>query len=148
MIDKFTDQHAFLSNFYPAPVRGYEDTDVEYPTVEHAYQAAKTLSEGERMMIRACSTPGKAKRMGQRITIRPDWLKRRNGVMLALVGKKFHPGSQLWDKLVATGIEELVEGNNWGDTYWGICNGVGQNVLGRQLMYLRDRDWSNGVQDG
>ena len=33
--------------------------------------------------------------------------------------------------------EELVEGNYWGDTFWGICNGEGTNWLGILLMAER-----------
>jgi predicted NAD-dependent protein-ADP-ribosyltransferase YbiA (DUF1768 family) len=33
---------------------------------------------------------------------------------------------------------ELIEGNWWGDTYWGVCNGVGENHLGKLLMKIRD----------
>lgn len=44
----------------------------------------------------------------------------------------------LREKLLATGDAELVEGNTWGDRFWGVCNGVGQNWLGRLLMQVRD----------
>jgi predicted NAD-dependent protein-ADP-ribosyltransferase YbiA (DUF1768 family) len=39
--------------------------------------------------------------------------------------------------LKATGDEELVEGNWWNDTFWGVCNGVGENNLGKLLMKIR-----------
>ena len=45
---------------------------------------------------------------------------------------------QLADWLLETGDEELVEGNTWSDTTWGVCNGVGENKLGRLLMIVRD----------
>ena len=38
---------------------------------------------------------------------------------------------------MATGDAELVEGNTWNDTYWGVCNGVGHNHLGKILMQVR-----------
>jgi predicted NAD-dependent protein-ADP-ribosyltransferase YbiA (DUF1768 family) len=37
---------------------------------------------------------------------------------------------ELCKKLLATGEEELVEGNYWNDTYWGVCKGIGENHLG------------------
>ena len=43
----------------------------------------------------------------------------------------------LKEKLLATGNEELVEGNWWGDQYWGICDGIGKNKLGKLLMKVR-----------
>lgn len=50
---------------------------------------------------------------------------------------KFTQNPNLAAKLVA--LEgEIVEINEWYDTFWGVCNGVGQNWLGRLLMELRD----------
>ena len=34
--------------------------------------------------------------------------------------------------------QELVEGNTWGDKVWGVCDGVGENNLGKTLMRIRD----------
>ena len=45
---------------------------------------------------------------------------------------------ELRSLLLATGNEELVEGNWWRDTYWGVCEGVGQNKLGKLLMQVRE----------
>ena len=45
---------------------------------------------------------------------------------------------ELRDALLATGDAELVEGNTWGDVYWGVCGGRGRNQLGRTLMRVRD----------
>ena len=59
-------------------------------------------------------------------------------LMRPLLKKKFdnnHP--ELQQKLLATGDEELVEGNYWGDTIWGVCEGVGENHLGKMLMEIR-----------
>lgn len=49
----------------------------------------------------------------------------------------FH--SDLRKKLLATGDAELVENNTCGDVFWGICDGVGENHLGKILMLVRDR---------
>lgn len=32
---------------------------------------------------------------------------------------------------------ELIEGNTWGDRIWGVCDGVGENRLGKILMRVR-----------
>lgn len=40
--------------------------------------------------------------------------------------------------LLKTGDEELVEGNTWGDTFWGVCKGKGRNELGKILMKVRE----------
>jgi len=57
--------------------------------------------------------------------------------MADIVYQKFLQNPELRDKLLATNDAYLVEGNNWKDTYWGICNGVGENWLGRILMIVR-----------
>lgn len=38
-----------------------------------------------------------------------------------------------------TGESILIEKNTWGDTYFGVCNGVGENNLGKDLMSIRYR---------
>ena len=45
---------------------------------------------------------------------------------------------ELREQLLSTGDQELVEGNWWRDFYWGVCNGVGDNNLGKLLMKIRD----------
>lgn len=134
MIDSFRGEHAFLSNFFYAPVAFDGD---EYPTVEHAYQAAKTLDLTWQYDIRSAPTPGEAKRRGRLAPLDPTWEQRKLRVMGALVRRKFErPHLRGW--LLATGDSELVEGNAWGDTFWGVCGGAGENHLGKILMRVRD----------
>lgn len=134
-ITSFSGPHRFLSNFYPSDV---VLDDHEYATVEHAYQAAKTTSPQERDRVRRARTAGSAKHLGRRVTMRPDWDAVKLEVMKRLLRQKFRPGSTLAARLVATGGSELVEGNYWGDTYWGQCPvGTGYNHLGRLLMQVR-----------
>lgn len=133
-ITSFKDDYAFLSNFFTASVT-YEGVD--YPTVEHAFQAAKTLDLEERDRIAKSPTPGKAKRLGQKVTLRSDWDKLRVSVMEELVRQKFQKPS-LRLRLLATEDVELVEGNLWGDVFWGVSNGQGRNELGKILMRVRE----------
>ncbi|WP_242837734.1 NADAR domain-containing protein [Ruminococcus albus] len=44
----------------------------------------------------------------------------------------------LQKKLLATGGEELVEGNDWNDRIWGKVNGQGENRLGIIFMKVRE----------
>ena len=135
MIRTFLYQHRFLSNFWPAEVK--LDGAV-YPTVEHAYQAAKTTDSAWREMIRAASNPGEAKKLGRNAPLREGWDDIKLEIMRTLVWQKFEdPYLRL--KLLATGDQALIEGNTWGDTFWGVCNGVGENHLGLILMNIRDR---------
>lgn len=134
MIEKFSKIHAFLSNFYPSPIiwEGHE-----YATVEHAYQAAKTLNLEEKEDIRLAPTAAIAKRLGRQAKVRSNWDTVKVGVMRELLARKFAVGSVLSSLLLDTKDEELKEGNWWGDTFWGVCNGKGENWLGKLLMERR-----------
>lgn len=134
LINSFRGEFFFLSNFYPVII--WND-GIRYPSAEHAYQAAKTLVRTERVAIAECATPGQAKRMGRKVTLRPDWDSVKLVVMKRIVTRKFSVPS-LAQRLKATSSAHIVEGNTWGDRYWGVCNGVGANHLGRILMEVRD----------
>ncbi len=136
MISSFTGKYRFLSNFYGAPA-DYEG--VCYPTVEHAYQAAKTLDEGLRHVVCGLLTPGAAKRFGQRLSLRPGWEEIKLGIMEDLVWSKFSVDRRLAGKLLRTKDAVLAEGNTWGDDFWGVYSSKGQNHLGKILMRVRDR---------
>jgi N-glycosidase YbiA len=133
MIESFSGEHAFLSNF--ALVRVSLD-NVVYPSVEHAYQAAKTDNLALRMKICAALSAARAKAIGKSIPLRADWNKVKLNIMLDLVRQKF-AHKDYRHQLLATGDQRLVEGNWWGDTFWGVCRGKGENHLGRILMRVR-----------
>jgi ribA/ribD-fused uncharacterized protein len=133
-ITSFRGPDHFLSNFYPCFITVEDEV---YPTVENAYQASKTLDEPTRRDF-IYLTPMDAKRYGKEITIRADWECIKLDVMEGLLKQKFKVGSDLAQKLMNTGEEELVEGNHWHDTYWGQCPlGNGENHLGKLLMKVR-----------
>jgi ribA/ribD-fused uncharacterized protein len=135
MINDFSGQFRFLSNFYPCWVNfdGHE-----YPSVEHAYQAAKTTDEQLRLMfMEPIMTSAEAKKAGRRLKIRPDWEEVKIPIMRDLLREKFKQ-LKFKELLLSTGNEELVEGNWWGDTFWGVCKGEGQNWLGKLLMEVRN----------
>lgn len=132
-IDNFIGEYRFLSNFAPSPI---EVDGLEYSTVEHAFQALKTENPTEREIVRAARTPGQAKKLGRRVTLRADWDTARIRVMKMLLEKKF-ANKVLRAELLATGEAELVEGNYWNDTFWGVCRGRGANNLGKLLMEVR-----------
>lgn len=135
-ITSFQNQHRWLSNFFPSIVSFASGT---YPTVEHAYQASKTRDAKQRDQIRLTATPGQAKRLGRYVTLRDDWDEVKLIIMHNLVWVKFTRHPTLTQLLLDTGGVKLIEGNNWGDTYWGMCNGIGQNQMGRILMNIRDK---------
>lgn len=133
VIDRFNGDYRFLSNFFMVKVYIH---NVEYRSVEHAYQASKTLDPDERAKIQAAETASEAKRLGQKVTMRPCWDQIKVSVMEMLLIQKFsHPSLARW--LLETGDQELVEGNTWGDRFWGKVKGQGQNNLGKLLMKIR-----------
>jgi ribA/ribD-fused uncharacterized protein len=105
-----------------------------YPTVEHAFAAAKSLDPLEREQIRLAPRPGEAKRLGRQVALRPGWDDLRVEVMRELLARKFAVGSKLAEWLLATEDAALVEGNTWGDRFLGVCRGQGRNQLGRLLV--------------
>lgn len=149
VISRFLNRHWVFSNFYPAIVV-FENED--YPTAEHAFQAAKTLDPIVRRRISRAATPGIAKRIGQSVELRPMWDDIKLDVMKMILRSKFED-SELREDLLATGDAVLIEGNTWGDRFWGACIGpdatlprwddgsgyiYGENHLGHLLMELRD----------
>lgn len=133
-ISSFHGEHFFLSNFYPFELVWDGAT---YPTVEHAYQASKTEDPALRRDIAHAGTPGGAKRMGRSVPLRPDWEDVKLDIMRQLIRLKFKD-LDLRAALLTTGSSYLIEGNTWGDTYWGKCRGAGTNWLGEILMLVRD----------
>lgn len=134
-IDRFSGEYRFLSNFYPCDII-YEGE--VYASVEHAYQAAKTKDPFERKVIQRQETPGRAKREGQHVTLAKGWDSAKVLVMEDLLRQKFNYPS-LREKLYNTKGHDLIEGNDWGDTFWGEVDGVGQNHLGKLLMKIREK---------
>lgn len=131
----FNGTHRFLSNFFPATV---EYDGLEYPSTEHAYQAAKTEDPAQRRRIREVQKPGEAKRLGKQVKMRTDWEKIKIDVMRDLVRQKFSKHKDLREKLLETGDAYIEETNSWNDTFWGVCKGKGQNWLGKILMEVRE----------
>lgn len=143
--------HLPLSNFYVH--NGW--------TVEHEYQAAKTFNFADALRIRTAPTPGQAKRLGRKVKLREDWEEIKDSIMWVCLQAKFSI-PELRDYLLNTGSAVLIEGNDWGDREWGACypkgnreiddapedhrwtreDGVvlvGRNMLGRQLMVIREQ---------
>ena len=145
MIDKFEGRYAFLSNFYPCTI---EYQGIFYPSVEHMYVAMKVNNQqlingmyytpnDFREMISKIKTAGEAKRIGRKVKLRTGWEDTKLKVMNWAVREKFKD-EKLSELLLSTGDEELVESNWWGDVFYGVCNGIGENHLGKILMKVRE----------
>jgi len=132
VILSFTGSHRFLSNFFIEP---------DGTHVEREYQAQKCANYDDIEQF-AKLTPGQAKRLGRRVKIRDDWEAVKVETMRMLVWQKFVDHDELAERLLATGVSLLVEGNNWGDRFWGRVNdgmGTGENWLGKILMETREQ---------
>lgn len=139
-VNTFTGKYAFLSNFHMCEVE-YEG--MKYPSVEHAYQAAKTLDLNDRRTISLLPFPVDAKRAGRLVVLREDWDGIKNDVMWKLLLYKFTIHHELGWLLISTENMQLVEVNYWHDNYWGYCTcdmcstKQHHNVLGKILMQVR-----------
>ena len=135
MISSFRDEYFFLSNFYPVEIKL---DGIVYPNAETAFQAQKTLDVEERRKFSMLKNPVQAKRLGRKVKLRDDWEEVKLDIMTEIVSQKFLQHPHLIEMLLQTGDEELVEGNKWGDRFWGVCKGKGENHLGKILMKIRD----------
>lgn len=131
-ISEFKGEYFFLSNFYSADVtyRG-----ITYKNNEAAFQAMKCPEVASSF---SSLNPSEAKRLGRRVKLRPDWEAVKEDVMRKVCFAKFFQNYDLMERLLATAPAELIEGNDWGDKEWGVCDGEGNNKLGKILMEIRD----------
>lgn len=148
-IREFQGEYRWLSNFWPAPIMYNK---ILYPSAEHAYQASKTDNVMDKQHI--CTlTAGQAKRYARTLRLIDNWENIKVNVMREIVLLKFIMNKDLRDKLLATGDATLIEGNTWGDTFWGVCKGRGNNMLGNILMDVRgilhvgEHDESDGGEE-
>lgn len=143
MINKFREEHSFLSNFYTLTnpiVYGW----MVARTSEHFFVALKTTNEALRRWILEAGNAAEAKKRGRQITLRPDWDTGfdKTAMHLALI-LKFSANENLRSRLIDTGNKRLIEGNWWHDNKWGDCECIrcstiqGQNVLGNLLTQVR-----------
>ena len=85
-ISLFRGEHRFLSNFYQSPLV-YEG--LCYCNAEAAFQAAKATDPAERVKYTLVKNPVRAKQMGRRENLRPDWDAVAYDVMDAILHVKF-----------------------------------------------------------
>lgn len=133
VIDTFDRDYEFLSNFYPCDVT-YKG--ITYPSSEAAFHAQKTTDIYQQARF-TTMTPSEAKRAGRKLDLRSDWEDIKYQIMYDIVLQKFVQNERLQKWLLNTEDAELIEGNWWGDKYWGVCHGIGQNNLGKILMDVR-----------
>lgn len=140
---RFRDEYYFLSNMYPCDITlTICGVDYTFSCVEAAFQAHKEMSRiNEFVGINGFE----AKKLGRKVNIFADWgctahwNRRRVGIMRIILMYKFDQHPDLLEKLLAID-GPIVEENTWNDTFWGVCNGKGENQLGELLMEIRDKE--------
>lgn len=153
--DKSGDKHRFLSNFYPCdvtlPAEDVKQKDgsisslpaMKFTSTETAYMAWKTTNLSVRKKIQNLS-PADAKELthSDDFILRDDYSDDgRIHTMLILVEQKFSKeNSNLRTMLLETDNKTIIEGNIWGDDFFGLDleTGEAKNYLGKILMYVRD----------
>lgn len=132
----FFGEYRYLSNFEVCDV--WFDGNL-YGSSESAYMSAKTLDFilREKFTKQSGIIPKEAKKLGREIPLRSDWEEVKYEVMASVVFDKFYRNKELRNKLLSTGNKYLEETNHWKDVYWGVCDGVGENNLGKLLMSIR-----------
>lgn len=154
VVKEFVGDYSFLSNFHMAD---FMWRNVRFPTAEHAFAYAKGFCatspedcDGHFAAVLKATTPNTAKKLGRGLAINvEEWDKIKVQYMREIVHAKFNHNESdedLVGKLINTGAMMLVEGNTWGDTFWGRCGGKGFNTLGVILMEERGF-WSRGSKN-
>ena len=131
IIAEFRGKYFFLSNFYSAPVTYLGKT---FKNNEAAFQSAKCPERSDEFLN---LNPSDAKKLGRHVPLRNDWEAIKEVVMYDICRAKFTQNQDLAQLLIETGSATLIEGNTWGDRVWGVCDGAGENRLGKILMQIR-----------
>lgn len=134
MIKSFRGEYGFLSNFYPVLIN--HDGRV-YPSVEHAYQSTKNHESDWKEFCQHQENPRELKKAAKQQIPSRYWHQHKIELMAELLRQKFN-NVNLAKLLLATGQAQIIEGNTWGDRFWGMDqSGQGENNLGKLLMIIR-----------
>jgi len=142
MINSFRKENSFLSNMAKVKI-SYDN--IIYPSVENFYVAMKItkdkiikIDKKEITIRKYISTlnPYESKKFGKKLILRKDWDNIKLKVMEYALKQKFS-NYYYKEKLLFTENKQLIEGNWWGDIFWGVCKNKGENHLGKLLMQIR-----------
>lgn len=139
-IKGFRGQYRWLSNFSEC---NFQRKGIKYPTVEHAYQAAKLEMRDREIFIKENPSPFEAKRNWKNYELMwspEEWDKFKFMIMHDLIDIKFN-FLYYKNRLLKTEDRYIEETNNWGDSYWGfdINQNRGENNLGHIIMMVRHK---------
>lgn len=131
--------NGFMSNFYPCTFTDKEGR--QWTSSEHYYQAHKFTDPVLFELIRSQSTAKLCYKTTYQheSNFRPDWLEIKDIIMKEALALKFDQNIDLRRKLMNTGTKTLVE-HALKDYHYGCgADGTGKNMLGQQLMELRNK---------
>lgn len=136
-IDNFNGVFDFLNNEYPCAV--YLEGRL-YPSVFHAFQAARSEKDHERAKIALAESLQELYELATEIEDPPEWANKRLTVMEKCLRDKFRRHRELRERLRKTGNRDLI--NTYADRstsnlFWGMVEGKGQNHLGHLLQNIR-----------
>lgn len=154
-ITRFDGEYRFLSNYdHHEP---FKWRNIEFTSGEQAFAYAKTLlapldNAKWADKVLSAGTPGDAKKIGRSVPLNVEhWDAIKVQYMRQITSSKFSGVPEYAGKLMNTGARMLVEGNTWGDKFWGRCKEgdkwVGLNTLGVILMEQRGR-WLHQAPNG
>ena len=151
---EFWGEKRFLSNMWKCRIILTEEHCKLFPntmlcpgvfnSTEQMYQEMKSLDPDWRKLIRSTEKPTKTKTLSRELigpgkiySLRDGWDKIKIPILGLANYLKFSQNPELLQRL--QNIQGPIEERNfWGDTFWGTCNGVGENRLGKMLMSIRD----------
>lgn len=133
-IKSFDAKYRWLSNFFLTETKV---CGIIFPSSENAYQALKVKDLSTREYI-ATLSPSEAKRFSKTIKVRKNWDTLRVKAMWKVTVAKYSQNQELTKNLLQLSGFLIEEGNSWNDTFWGICDGKGKNMLGQIIMAYRD----------
>ncbi len=129
---------AYLSPFSAHRIEIWGDT---FPTVEHAYQAARLKPGPEREEIKSAGSPKEAWRLAQTFKGRPEIQAEnfnKDAVMEELFRAKLAQHHDIAEILKSSRGHELQKVITT-DSYWGTgADGKGENKMGKIWMKIRD----------
>lgn len=147
MIQGFFGKYRWLSNFWYAQIRlepmkwRLTGKGILVPfdarTNEHAYQALKMQFYDDSRTILDAPFPKDAKRLARTLLMHSAFESIKLDTMYHINIAKYTQHADLRRLLIKTGDAYLEETNLWNDTFWGVCNGKGENNLGKILMRIR-----------
>ena len=130
---RFSNTYGF-SNFSPHPVT----TDLgTFPTSEALFQAHKSpynIEYVEKQKI--ARSPIISKNLGIKVDCRLDWNDVKYDIMYNVIKTKIQQHPEIKQNLLNTNLRPIIYHTHF-DSYWGIGDGQGQNMIGEILEKLR-----------